>query len=117
MRLPTPEGLPPTLSPEALDAEITSLIDLYTVRGISVLVHCRGGVGRAGVVACCWTIKLGLCGWLEEDAGSYSTSSVSLVEKVVSVIRRRRGAKAVETYEQAKFLVEYVDYLKNKPQP
>ncbi|KAK1224221.1 hypothetical protein PQX77_012878 [Marasmius sp. AFHP31] len=117
MRLPTPEGLPPTLSPEALDAEITSLIDLYTVRGISVLVHCRGGVGRAGVVACCWTIKLGLCGWLEENAGGYSTSSVSLVEKVVSVIRRRRGAKAVETYEQAKFLVEYVEYLKNKPQP
>ncbi|KAL0580350.1 hypothetical protein V5O48_001687 [Marasmius crinis-equi] len=111
LRLPTPEGLPPTLSPMALDTEITTLIDRYTVRGIPVLVHCRGGVGRAGVVACCWTIKLGLCGWLDEVADP-STSSLALVEKVISVIRRRRGAKAVETYEQAKFLVDYVNYLK-----
>ncbi|KAF9264244.1 phosphatases II [Marasmius fiardii PR-910] len=129
LRLPTPEGLPPALSPEALDRELTSLIDRYTVNGVSVLVHCRGGVGRAGVVACCWTIKLGLCGWLDQNQNAVSASStesppttpsgnpagsIRLVEKVISVIRRRRGAKAVETYEQAKFLVDYVEYLRER---
>ncbi|KAG7090832.1 hypothetical protein E1B28_009914 [Marasmius oreades] len=113
LRLPTPEGLPPTLSPDALDTELTPLINRYTLQGVSILVHCRGGVGRAGVVACCWTIKLGLCGWLDPNATGNPAESVRFVEKVVSVLRRRRGAKAVETYEQAKFLVDYVEYLRS----
>lgn len=45
LRLPTPEGLAPSLSPVLLDKELTTLIQNYTLRGIPVLVHCRGGVG------------------------------------------------------------------------
>ncbi|KAG8213781.1 hypothetical protein J3R82DRAFT_10492 [Butyriboletus roseoflavus] len=65
LRIPLPEGLTP-LSPKSLDADLDRIIEKYTLRGISVLVHCRGGVGRAGLFACCWMLKLGLCGWIED---------------------------------------------------
>lgn len=109
-----------------------------------MLVHCRGGVGRAGVVACCWIIKLGLCGWVDSDVklpptspfpssastpkhlsgpgisslgeahdtGAPSHDTVRFVERVIAVVRRRRSMKAVETYEQVKFLVDFVEHLR-----
>ena len=107
---------------------------------MSVLVHCRGGVGRAGLFACCWMLKLGLCGWIETDIPSSTATTTSgadsetkrdddeafrwdsetvvrrdtlqLVERVIEVVRRRRSVKAIETLEQVQFLVEYVDYLR-----
>lgn len=65
--IPTPEGLAPS-SVHTLDSHLTKLIHTYTLAGTPILVHCRGGVGRAGLVACCWALKLGLCGWVEMDA-------------------------------------------------
>lgn len=114
-----------------------------------MLVHCRGGVGRAGVVACCWIIKLGLCGWVDSDSELPSTSlfpsavtapthlstygisanseshqagaprhdTIRFVERVIAVVRRRRSMKAVETYEQVKFLVDFVEYLRKGETP
>ncbi|KII92865.1 hypothetical protein PLICRDRAFT_103890 [Plicaturopsis crispa FD-325 SS-3] len=113
LRLPTPEGLAP-LTPAALDAHLTRIIQSYTLAGSNILVHCRGGVGRAGLVACCWMLKLGLCGWIETDPQSTAVrrDTMQLVERVISVVRRRRSMKAVETYEQVRFLVEYVDFLR-----
>ncbi|KAJ7502766.1 protein-tyrosine phosphatase-like protein [Mycena galericulata] len=118
LRIPTPEGLSPP-SPAALDAHLTRVINAYTLRGVPVLVHCRGGVGRAGVVACCWMLKLGLCGWLQEGEEADPTdgvrrSTLALVERVIGVARRRRSIKAVETYEQVQFLVDFVEYLRRK---
>ncbi|KAI5118062.1 hypothetical protein M0805_006325 [Coniferiporia weirii] len=160
LRIPTPEGLAPP-SPESVDTHLTRLIETYTLRGIPILAHCRGGVGRAGLIACCWMLKLGLCGWKDPDlcarthdaganmvpssfsplagaaaqgASRPSTSSidapcttdaalqttavprvcratVQLVERVITVVRRRRSLKAVETYEQVRFLVDFVEYL------
>ncbi|EGO25203.1 hypothetical protein SERLADRAFT_348519, partial [Serpula lacrymans var. lacrymans S7.9] len=130
--IPLPEGLAP-LSAESLDAHLTRLIETYTLHGMPILVHCRGGVGRAGLVACCWMLKLGLCGWIETDVRSSagltdvcvaSTSTpphasspvrrdtVQLVERAISVVRRRRSVKAIETLEQVKFLVDFVEYLR-----
>ncbi|KAJ7188462.1 protein-tyrosine phosphatase-like protein [Mycena filopes] len=118
LRIPTPEGLAPP-SPAALDAHLTHIINMYTLRGIPILVHCRGGVGRAGVVACCWMLKLGLCGWLGDDparpVGGVGFDAVNLVERVIGIARRRRSVKAVETYEQVQFLVDFVEYLRSKP--
>ncbi len=146
-----------------------------------MLVHCRGGVGRAGVIACCWLVRLGLCGWslpppplpnttpplanippllaiplpplpntLTPSANPLSApspllgvpplskpylstphlstpplrtpppsstttraSTIAFVERVVALVRRRRSAKAIETYEQVRFIVEYVEYLQS----
>jgi hypothetical protein len=64
-RLPTPEGFAP-LDVAVLNGHLNALIQQYTLRGISVLVHCRGGVGRAGLIACCWMLKMGLCGWIRK---------------------------------------------------
>ena len=93
-------------------------------------MHCRGGVGRAGLVACCWILKLGLCGWVDdasrlksatsEDLSDWDASlpirkdSMQLVERVISIIRRRRSPKAVETYEQVRFLVDFVEFQRCK---
>src|ERR1700675_2629458 len=59
-RIPTPEGLTP-LTPSSLDQQLTHLIKTYTLHGTNMLVHCRGGVGRAGLIGCCWLLRLGLC--------------------------------------------------------
>jgi hypothetical protein len=80
-------------------------------------------------------LKLGLCGWIETDlryqskrntAGDWTKDLVAtnsgsavrrdtlqLVERVIGIVRKRRSVKAVETYEQVKFLVDYVEYLRD----
>ncbi|KAH8119472.1 phosphatases II [Phellopilus nigrolimitatus] len=157
LRLPTPEGLAP-LTPASLDAHLARLIHTYTLRGIPILAHCRGGVGRAGLIACCWLLKLGLCGWKDADLcarthGTYVATpvesvasvvphsaaeqdataapvpaalaqrvpvprvcraTVQLVERAIVVVRRRRSLKAVETYEQVRFLVDFVEHLDSR---
>ncbi len=133
--LPTPEGLPPATSASQIDGYIVDLINRYSLHGQSILVHCRGGVGRAGVFACCWMIRLGLCGWPEEgerysdstdDNGDAAvkvtikndqrreqhSSTIDFVKSVIALVRRRRSMKAIETYEQVEFLVEYVEHLR-----
>ncbi|KAG0704686.1 phosphatases II [Suillus ampliporus] len=117
LRIPLPEGLAP-LSPQSLDESLTKLIEGYTMRGASILVHCRGGLGRAGLVACCWALKIGLCG-MDQPEGTDGLEShvrrdtLQLVERAIAVVRRRRSVKAIETLEQVRFLTEYVDYLRD----
>ncbi|KAI0029718.1 protein-tyrosine phosphatase-like protein [Vararia minispora EC-137] len=119
LRLPMPEGLAPG-APQTFDELLSALLERYTLRGVHVLVHCRGGVGRAGLVGCCWALRLGLCGWI--PAGVYASrregevraETLGLVERAIGVMRRRRSLKAIETYEQVRFLVEYVEFLRSK---
>ncbi|KAG1725181.1 hypothetical protein EDB19DRAFT_1756955, partial [Suillus lakei] len=53
------------------------------MRGASVLVHCRGGLGRAGLVACCWTLKIGLCEWINVDLSPNLAESTNGLESHV----------------------------------
>jgi len=139
LRIPLPEGLAP-LDVASFDAHMTRLINSYTLEGINILCHCRGGVGRAGLVACCWMLKMGLCGWPKGEPESISprgatpstdgsgsetdadvedgvlirADTMKMVERVISVVRRRRSVKAIESFEQVLFLVEFVEYLKSR---
>lgn len=93
IRIPMVEGFAP-LSPSSLDSSLAKLIQDHTLKGESILAHCRGGIGRAGLIACVWMIKMGLIcaegveegeereGGLEEE--------MRVVERVIEVIRRRR---------------------------
>lgn len=45
LRMPMPEGLAP-LTVEDVDREMERVITQYTTKGIDVLAHCRGGIGR-----------------------------------------------------------------------
>ena len=37
--------------------------------------------------------------------------TIHLVKRLIAVVRTRRSPKAVETYEQVKFLVDYIQFL------
>ncbi|KAH8119471.1 hypothetical protein DFH11DRAFT_1874284 [Phellopilus nigrolimitatus] len=41
-------------------------------------------------------------------------ATVQLVERAIVVVRRRRSLKAVETYEQVRFLVDFVEHLDSR---
>ena len=53
LRLPMPEGLGP-LDCAAVNDHLTRIVDDYTLKGIHVLVHCRGGVGRVSPIV--WSV-------------------------------------------------------------
>jgi protein-tyrosine phosphatase len=130
IRLPMAEGFCPT-DVELTDNIITSVVEQYTLRGVNILVHCRGGVGRAGLVACTWMVKLGLV-QLHDDApphdaspaGEYQGKTIDqlkeeknqedmmkLCRRLIDTIRKRRSPKAIETAEQVAFLVKYITFI------
>ncbi|CAG8638737.1 11640_t:CDS:2, partial [Ambispora gerdemannii] len=80
IRLPMVEGGCPD-SLEQLEDIITKL-DNHIESGRRVLAHCRGGVGRAGLIACCWLLKRQYC---------YSA------DRSIQLVRMRRSPKAIET--------------------
>lgn len=104
-RLPILEGYAPS-SPAQLDALLARVISRHTLRGETVLCHCRGGVGRAGLVGCCWIAKAGL---VELPTSlTDETETVRAVERLVEIMRRRRSVKAIETPAQVQFLLRFV---------
>ncbi|BEI90688.1 uncharacterized protein CcaverHIS019_0307580 [Cutaneotrichosporon cavernicola] len=141
IRLPMPDGFTP-VSLQLFDAQVSLITQRYTLQGINVLVHCRGGIGRAGLTACAWAIKMGfvqphpsLVNTVSKASESSSSSSskkksksrstpvvpanederqivMSVVERVIAMIRSRRGLKAIESMEQVQFLSTYVTWLR-----
>lgn len=55
----------------------------------NALVHCRGGVGRAGLVTCC--VLATLC-------------EFSNFKKVIDFVRKRRDKRCVESRKQEDFV-------------
>jgi hypothetical protein len=91
LRIPMVEGYAP-FSPASLDVHLSSLILEQSLQGSSILSQCRGGQGRAGTVAVCWLIKMGLIGDGVNEVGRHQLEDcMKVVERVIEVIRRRRG--------------------------
>ncbi|KAG9062763.1 hypothetical protein KI688_005069 [Linnemannia hyalina] len=67
-------------------------MDETAKKGQNVLAHCRGGVGRAAVVACCWLLRL-----------RYFKDH----REVIGWVRAQRSPKAIETVEQAHFVAGF----------
>lgn len=57
--------------------------------GARVVVHCRGGLGRAGTIGACTLLELGAC----RDGA-----------EAIALVRKRRSPAAVETAEQERFV-------------
>ncbi|WVR00311.1 hypothetical protein IAU59_007454 [Kwoniella sp. CBS 9459] len=128
IRLPMPDGFTP-VSLGLFDSQVTLIATKYSLQGTNVLVHCRGGVGRAGLTACAWAIKMGFVQphpslQLIEAASHRQNPGgplpaelehqivMSIVERVIAMIRSRRGLKAIESFEQVQFLARYVGWLR-----
>ena len=110
--LPIAEGFAP-VDVSKFDIFMSMLILNYTLRGLSILVHCRGGIGRAGMVACGWMFKMNLVKPDEPYSVPVSEESraLSTVRELVEVVRSRRSVRAIETAEQARFLMDYVRFV------
>ncbi|GAA5891414.1 hypothetical protein JCM8208_002619 [Rhodotorula glutinis] len=114
VRLPMVEGFAPS-GAEELDGVLSRIVRQYTLRGASVLAHCRGGIGRAGLVASAWMLKMGLVAGPRDGEGDAALwegeEPLRIVERVIELVRRRRSIKAIETPHQVSFLLNYVTYL------
>jgi len=93
MQFPIVEMAPPDSLP-ATQALIRELHDLLT-RGEVVALHCRGGVGRAGTVAACLYLHMGLC------------SGKKSAKDAIDLVRRRRCPQAVESRRQEQFIAMF----------
>ena len=143
-----PHYHPPRLSTHCFPFHPPSILRL-TAHNLLLPCHTHssltGGVGRAGLTASAWAIKMGFVPphpslvVVEEaahrqaqahahargrDRGKTQPVKVeipaelehqivmSIVERVIAMIRSRRGLKAIESFEQVQFLASYVRWIR-----
>lgn len=83
-----PDGHAPH-DPRDFAAYIDELMT-YLLNGRSVVVHCRGGLGRAGLSAACLLVQAGL------DA-----------DDAIALVRETRSPHAIETPQQEQFIHDF----------
>jgi protein-tyrosine phosphatase len=71
---------------------IEKIISVILQNKGNVLVHCRGGVGRAGTLACCVLSNI-----------FHFTND----KKVIEFVRKRRDKRCVESRKQEDFVKNY----------
>ncbi|KAI9267392.1 protein-tyrosine phosphatase-like protein [Sporodiniella umbellata] len=96
-RLPINDGGCPD-SMSVMETTVESINALLR-QGSNVLIHCRAGIGRAGLVASCWLLENFLC---------------QTAEKAVSVVRSQRSVRAVETLKQANYIIRYLISMRQR---
>ncbi|KAJ8322886.1 hypothetical protein O5D80_008410 [Batrachochytrium dendrobatidis] len=94
IRIPIIEGGTPVCLMDTI--LVLDEIDACIKNGSNVLCHCRGGIGRAGVIVCCYLLYKGYC----ENA-----------EDAIAYIRKRRSHKAIETEEQEHYIEQFYQML------
>jgi hypothetical protein len=65
-------------------------------KGMRCVMHCRGGMGRAGMMAACVLLRRGEC---------------SKAKEAIETVRKRRGRGAVESRAQEDFVAKYSQRL------
>jgi protein-tyrosine phosphatase len=91
IRLPIVDGKPPDSC-----EDVEKILKEIEAIGGNVLCHCRGGIGRAATIACCYLLRKRL---------------VQTPVESVAHLREKRSPKAVETEEQHEFLIKYFAFL------
>ncbi|MFC4636885.1 cyclin-dependent kinase inhibitor 3 family protein [Deinococcus hohokamensis] len=89
---PIPDGRAPVDS-AGFGAYLEGLLE-HLLNGQVVVVHCRGGLGRAGLVAACLLVQMGL----DPDAS-------------IRLVRHTRSPHAIETAEQEAFVQHFAGQL------
>jgi len=86
-RFPIPDyGVPDFLDLQILITQLRKDLDT----GNHVLVHCRGGVGRTGLVCCCVMVTTG-----------------HNVPDAIGIVTKKRGAQVPETPAQIDMIIRY----------
>jgi len=93
------EGGVPQEDMDKVAGQIDNIVDLVR-SGINVLIHCKGGVGRASLVAACMLMRLEIC----PDP-----------DFAVAYLRKVRSPNAVETIRQEDFIDLYYKYNQGEP--
>eukprot|EP00210_Caulerpa_lentillifera_P002190 g2104.t1 len=91
-------------APDSLNktVDFVDLIKTKLADGEVIIIHCRGGVGRAGLIASCLLLRLNL-----------ATSPNDAIAK----IRKLRCRTAVESYCQERFIAHYAHFIRNEKKP
>jgi len=87
----------PNEKPNDFERTLLDQIDAALSKGKRVICHCRGGIGRAGTIACCMLIKFGLAKSCKE---------------AVNMVREIRDPRCVESKKQMDFILSYSAYKK-----
>ena len=89
----------PKETPEEIDKKLISPVkELLTVENKTIVMHCRGGVGRSGLIAALILTKLG---------------HFSDTESAIEYLRKIRNPQCVESGDQEEYIDQYIKYLKS----
>lgn len=88
----------PGEKPVDLEKILLNHIDAAMRKGKRVICHCRGGIGRAGTIACCMLLKFGL---------------TTACRDSVNVVRDIRDPRCVESKKQMDYILSYSSHRKS----
>jgi cyclin-dependent kinase inhibitor 3 len=78
--------------------QVIVVIDDFIGKGGSAVVHCRGGIGRAGTVTACYL----------------AFKQQLKANESIEIIRQKRDWRCVESRKQEDFVVKYCEFLRGQ---
>lgn len=96
---PIVEMAAPEQKTTEFDTELIEKLRTLVEANESVVVHCRGGIGRAGLVACCLLLKMKL-------AKSPSDA--------IKIVRKLRDPRSVESRKQEDYIEGYYGLINSQ---
>mmetsp|Transcript_17607 Transcript_17607/g.29728 ORF Transcript_17607/g.29728 Transcript_17607/m.29728 type:complete len:108 (-) Transcript_17607:3-326(-) len=78
----------------------------------NVMIHCRGGIGRAGMLGCNILSHLLDTRRMKESAEA-AEQKMKGAQFIIDIVRRKRDRRAVESQKQVDFVFQFHQYLLN----